>query len=74
MNKPNDYYKYFNNDGTEKKVPYDFFTEQWGPWLNRQTAIAYSLMNDEEKAYYDALIKDIGSKMQSSVGGMVFHS
>ena len=74
MRKPDDYNKYFNEDGTRKKSPYDFHDKRDGEWMDRQTEIFLSLMSDGERNEYLSAMRNMGDKMQSSVGGTVFHS
>ena len=52
MDKPKDYSKYFNSDGTRKICPHQFGLDEYREWIRRQKEIAYSLMtNDERKMY-----------------------
>jgi len=67
MKKPDDYSKYFNEDGTSKKCPYDFFDERSRKWILRLKEIRYSLMNDKEKAMYREFQRYQKAKMESSI-------
>ena len=70
---PADFELYFDEDGMQKKCHLDFFDEDWDAWHKRQREIAYSFMSDEEKKKYDEAIRHMSKKMQSSVGGTIFH-
>ena len=56
MKKPDDYNKYFNEDGTGKKCPYDFFSDQASVWNRRQIEIAHIVKGKEEMEEFEAYI------------------
>ncbi|MDR2586366.1 MAG: hypothetical protein LBC84_09180 [Prevotellaceae bacterium] len=78
MDKPKDYSKYFNDDGSKKKCPYEFGSKLYYEWIIQQQGLLHllvkndsELVSDDVKKHYREAMRNLAKKMQSSVGGAV---
>jgi len=74
MQKPKDYSKYFNKDGTKKECPDNIMNngDPW-KWHHRQRNIFLSQLSEKDRKMHEQARKEIQKRWDSEEDCTVFH-